>query len=158
MSHKDNDQTSQEDTGDTVIISVHDAHLIADALLNCEPRHTIYGADWHTAAHGPLTALLYTASPVGNRGGIAWVDHAINNVDTDTTTPGWRHAAHICRINALSAAPADTALIGGLADQLRQPISSRQHQSITYTLREAITPWLAQPHFLRVPATLQVPT
>jgi len=63
--------------------------LIGSALLVC-------GAYWGAVTVRALAALLYAAGPNGDGGGIGWVNRAVENVDTGTTTPGWDRAAEIC--------------------------------------------------------------
>src|ERR1700682_4834535 len=67
----------------TSITSPHDAIVIAEALLESVPRQQVCDGFWQTVAVRPLTALLYAASPQGNRGGIAWVDLALDNLDAN---------------------------------------------------------------------------
>lgn len=119
------------------IQAVPDALAVAESLLGSAPL--VCGAYWGAVTVRPLAALLYAAGPNGDGGGIGWVNLAVENVDTGTTTPGWDRAAEICGC-------ADDPAAAGLARAVRgaAAMSSRQRFSICYTMREAIAPWL--PH------------
>src|SRR6476469_8020680 len=76
--------------------------------------------------------------PQGTRGGIGWVNLAVDNVDADTRAPGWYQAAEICYAANHPAA----AVLAARAVRRAGAMSSRQRFSICYTMREAIAPWL----------------
>ena len=75
------------------IQAVPDALAVAESLLGSAPL--VCGAYWSAVTVRPLAALLDAAGPNGDGGGIGWVNLAVENVDTGTTTPGWDRAAEI---------------------------------------------------------------
>ena len=105
------------------IQAVPDALAVAESLLGSAPL--VCGAYWSAVTVRPLAALLYAAGPNGDGGGIGWVNLAVENVDTGTTTPGWDRAAEICGC-------ADDPAAAGLARAVRgaAAMSSRQRFSI----------------------------
>jgi hypothetical protein len=125
----------------SLISSPHDAIVVAEGLLGSVPRRQVSDEFWQTVAAGPLSALLYAASPRGNRAGIGWVDLAVDNLDANSGAPGWYQAAEICRA-AGAASSGDNLLARLIINHLRGPLSSRQQVSICYAMRAAIAPWL----------------
>ena len=118
------------------IQAVPDALAVAESLGSAP---LVCGAYWSAVSVRPLAALLYAAGPNGDGGGIGWVNLAVENVDTGTTTPGWDRAAEICGCADDPAGVWLARAVRGTA-----AMSSRQRFSICYTMREAIAPWL--PH------------
>ncbi|SLI20063.1 type IV secretory pathway, VirD4 component [Mycobacteroides abscessus subsp. abscessus] len=93
------------------------------------------GGTWESQAAGPLAAILYAASPVGNGGGINWVLRAVDNIAVDgdaVAEPGWMMAAACVREFEVLAL--------GMMRVLQMP--DRQRDSVAITMRKAVTPWL----------------
>jgi len=110
---------------------------------------------WEANSEGPLAAMLYAASPCGNRKGIEWVLHAVDNIrkpgrgqppngngqqplplpdpePNQPLRPGWYSAAQIVRDQPLFR----NALLRTL------DMDPRQRDSIALTMRKAVAPWM----------------
>ena len=134
-------RTIRMDADPTLAIrSPSDALAVAETLVEVSPRGGASAQVWQPEAVRPLAALLYAASPQGNAAGIAWVDRALDNIDTDHTAPGWYQAAQLCRENP-AGSPGATALARGVLQVTA--MSSRQRRSVWFIMREAVEPWLA---------------
>ena len=94
---------------------------------------------WEMNAIGALAAFLYAASPLGNNGGMRWVQRAVNTPrrkKTQTADPppqpdGWTTAANLCQPYEELA----------LDLQSIQNMGPGQRDSIAITMRKAIKPW-----------------
>jgi hypothetical protein len=122
------------------IFTPHEALTVAETIMQMATVGFGSGADqvsdggiWESQAAGPLAALLYAASPAGNGEGMGWVLRAVDNLDADRRSePGWHQAAYVChRFEVLA--------LGMLRILDMEP---RQRDSVTITMRKAVTPWL----------------
>jgi TraM recognition site of TraD and TraG len=125
------------------IFTPYEALTVAETIMQMAAVGLGSGADqvsdggvWESQAAGPLAALLYSASPMGNNEGMGWVLRAVDNIDTigsdATKRPGWLQAAAIChRYDVLAV---------GMTRIL--DMDARQRDSVAITMRKAITPWL----------------
>jgi TraM recognition site of TraD and TraG len=100
---------------------------------------------WEANSEAPLAAMLYAASPCGNRKGIEWVLDAVDNMERKkarnngqqalqlpgTTSRGWRGAAEIVK----DIPRFRNALLRTLE------MDPRQGDSIALTMRKAVSPW-----------------
>ncbi len=113
----------------------------ADALLSSS---AVPGSEfWAAAAVGPLAAVLYAASPRGNREGIRWVTQAVAAIPDDA--PADSAQARAARRWSPSWDSA-IAYLGGQAHlssalQRARELRPRQRDSIVMTMREALSPW-----------------
>jgi hypothetical protein len=95
---------------------------------------------WEANTEGPLSAMLYAASPMGNNRGMDWVLMAVDNMakhdpnapSTAHLDPGWTSAAAIVQTQPLFA----NALLRTL------DMDARQRDSIALTMRKAVMPWM----------------
>lgn len=90
---------------------------------------------WESNTEAPLAAMLYAASPRGNRKGIEWVLLAVDNLHEDKQNPdvpGWHSAARYVADQPLFR----NALLRTLA------MDPKQRDSIALTMRKAVTPWM----------------
>jgi len=121
------------------------AVTIANTMMQMSAVGMGSGADqvsdagiWESNTETPLAAMLYAASPRGNKAGIGWVLLAVNNTrltkqgDQKSTDPGWEHAADIV---------ADIPLFRDalMATLVMDP---KQRDSIALTMRKSVTPWM----------------
>ncbi|MBP2456211.1 type IV secretory system conjugative DNA transfer family protein [Mycolicibacterium lutetiense] len=98
------------------------------------------GGLWETSAAAPLACLLYAASPKGNNLGMPWVLRAVASRGDDEESethvgeveyPSWTNAFALCPYS-----------------DLREPLmelvamDSRLRDSVTITMKKAITPWV----------------
>ncbi|OBJ90371.1 type IV secretory system conjugative DNA transfer family protein [Mycobacterium asiaticum] len=93
------------------------------------------GGLWEANTEAALAAMLYAASPLGNKEGIGWVLLATDNLEKDDKNvgaPGWRAASRYVRHLPLF----HNALMRTLAMDIRM------RDSIALTLRKAVTPWM----------------
>jgi Type IV secretory system Conjugative DNA transfer len=118
-----------------------EALTVAETILQATTVARGWGANqvrdraiWESRAVGPLAALLYAASPAGNRQGIEWVLRAVDNINPDCgNEPGWQQAVSICHSVEIFA-------LG-----LRRILEMEEHRlrdSVAVAMRTALTPWL----------------
>lgn len=131
----------------TLITTPDQAVTAANTMMQMSAVGLGSGADqvsdagiWEANTEGPLSAMLYAASPMGNSKGMDWVLLAVDNMakldpDADRSLlkePGWAAAAHIVRdipywYNALTRT---------------LDMDARQRDSIALTMRKAVAPWM----------------
>lgn len=125
----------------TVLIdSPFEALTVAETIMQTSTVGLGSGADqvsdggiWESQAVGPLAAFLYAASPQCNGLGMQWVLTAVDNIDPEEfDSPGWAQAAARCRHYPVLALRMMRIL----------EMDARQRDSVTKTMRKAITPWL----------------
>jgi type IV secretory pathway TraG/TraD family ATPase VirD4 len=131
----------------TVLVeTLEDAQAGAETMLSmssvgfaaAQVRAAADGALWENLAFAPLTCLLYTASPVGMNGGMAWVLEAAENVlkpvrwpIQQSTDPSWAQAAAWCGNRLFEAR------VRGVLD-----MEPKQRDSVKMTVTKALTAWL----------------
>jgi type IV secretion system protein VirD4 len=119
----------------------HEALAVAETIMQAATMAPGLGANqtrdrgiWESRAAVPLAALLYAASPAGNREGIEWVLRAVDNISPDCPDePGWHQAVSICQCVEVLAL--------GLRRILEMDVP-RLRDSVAVAMRAALTPWL----------------
>lgn len=118
-----------------------EALTVAETIMQAATLTRGWGANqvrecgiWESGAVGPLAALLYAASPAGNRGGVQWILRAVDNINPDCgNEPGWQQAVSICqRVEVLAS---------GLR-RILEMAEPRIRESVAIAMRVALTPWL----------------
>ncbi|PJE16043.1 hypothetical protein [Mycobacterium sp.] len=120
----------------------------ADAVENAQALLTAAATPgcefWAAAAVGPLAGMLYAASPCGNNGGVGWLARsaAANTGEAVAETAQARAARRWgASWHGAIAYLADQPMLGN-ALMRTLAMDPRQRDSVSMTMRDALSPWL----------------
>lgn len=86
---------------------------------------------WEAAAAVPLAALAYTASQLGERMALPWLERTVGQLAAEAPTAVWEEAAETV------AAATPELLHHGFVGAMR--MNERQRESVAHVMRDAIT-------------------